>query len=151
MQPLRPFICILLFLAFPVRSAVISIVVQDGPSEGFNDPTPAAIVGGNPGTTIGQQRLNVFQRAAEIWGGRLASSVPIQVGAKFDPLTCSQSSGVLGSCGAHAYFRDFAGAPRANTYYPVALANALAGLDLDPAAVDMDATFNSELGTGGCL
>ncbi len=27
------------------------------PRKGFNDPTPAAPVGGNPGTTLGQQRL----------------------------------------------------------------------------------------------
>lgn len=144
-----------LFFAFLVAgsatAATISIVVQDGPAEGFNDPTPAVPVGGNPGITVGQQRLNVFQRAAEIWGARLASSVPILVGAKFDPLSCTTSSGVLGSCGAHSYFRDFVGAPRAGTYYPVALANALAGEDLDPGAVDMDATFNSELGTSGCL
>jgi uncharacterized repeat protein (TIGR01451 family) len=132
-------------------AATISIVVQDGASEGFNDPTPAVPVGGNPGLTVGQQRLNVFQRAADIWGARLSSTVPILVGAKFDPLSCSQSSGVLGSCGAHSYFRDFAGAPRPGTYYPVALANALAGVDLDPGAVDMDATFNSDVGAANCL
>jgi hypothetical protein len=32
-------------------SAHITVVNVDGPNEGFNDPTPAAPVGGNPGTT----------------------------------------------------------------------------------------------------
>jgi hypothetical protein len=45
----------------------IIIVNGDGPNEGFNDPTPAAAVGGNAGTTLGQQRLNVFNFGAEIW------------------------------------------------------------------------------------
>jgi hypothetical protein len=38
-----------------------SIVVIDPPGVGFNDPTPATPVGGNIGTTIGQQRLIAFQ------------------------------------------------------------------------------------------
>ena len=50
-------------------AATITIVNMDASNEGFNDATPAAPVGGNPGTTIGQQRLNLFQRAADIWGG----------------------------------------------------------------------------------
>ena len=41
------------------------------PGEGFNDPTPAAPVGGNTGTTLGQQRLIAFQHAADIWGAEL--------------------------------------------------------------------------------
>lgn len=133
------------------RAATITIVNQDGAGEGLNDPTAAAPVGGNTGTTIGQQRLIVMQRAAEIWGAKLVSAVPIQVGMNFNPLTCDNSSAVLGSAGPHVFFRDFAGAPAANTWYPVALANALAGSDLDPGVVDVDAQFNSNLGQAGCL
>src|SRR5437899_2303372 len=50
---------------------------------GFNDTTPATPVGGNAGTTIGQQRLNVFQRAADIWGALLDSKIDIPVDASF--------------------------------------------------------------------
>jgi len=39
----------------------------DGPTEGFNDPTPVRPVGCNFGTTLGQQRLISFQAAADIW------------------------------------------------------------------------------------
>ena len=47
-------------------SATITIVNIDGAGEGFNDPTAAAPVGGNAGLTVGQQRLNCFQEAANI-------------------------------------------------------------------------------------
>ena len=40
------------------RAQAATIVVDnlDLPGEGFNDPTPAVPVGGNTGTTLGQQR-----------------------------------------------------------------------------------------------
>ena len=41
-------------------------------------------VGGNPGTTLGAQRLEVFQYAAAIWAARNHSDVEIKVEAKFD-------------------------------------------------------------------
>jgi hypothetical protein len=60
-------------------AATIVIVNNDGAGEGFNDPTPVAPVGGNPGVTLGAQRLFLFNYAAAIWGGILPSSVVIQV------------------------------------------------------------------------
>src|SRR5215813_9388612 len=132
------------------HAATFIIVNNDGPGEGFNDPTPATPVGGNTGATIGAQRLIAFQRAADIWGARLASAVTIRVRAQFDPLTCNATAAVLGSAGPVNFFRDFTGAPVANTWYPSALANALRGADLDPAD-DISATFNSNLGAPGCL
>ena len=38
-------------------AATITIVNANEPGVGFNDPTPALPVGGNNGTTLGQQRL----------------------------------------------------------------------------------------------
>ena len=55
-----------LFLSWQAHAAQFVIVNADFPGEGFNDPTPAAPVGGNPGTTLGEQRLNVFLRAAGV-------------------------------------------------------------------------------------
>jgi subtilisin-like proprotein convertase family protein len=137
--------------ALPAAAATILVVNQDSPGEGLNDTTPAAPVGGNTGTNVGQQRLIVMQRAAGLWAQRLVSSVPIRVGANFNPLSCSDFSGVLGSAGPAIFHRDFAGAPRSGTFYPAALANALAGTDLSTTSVDMDAEFNSNLGQPGCL
>ena len=69
-----------------LADATIVIVNLDGPGEGFYDPTPAAPVGGNPGTTLGQQRLNAFAHAANIWAQTLDSNVTIYVNAAFNPL-----------------------------------------------------------------
>ena len=131
--------------------ANVNLVNNDGAGEGFNDPTPVAPVGGNPGTTIGAQRLNVFQAAAAAWGARLNSRVTIVVSAQFNPLTCSASSAVLGSAGPTTAHANFTGAPFASTYYIQALANKLAGSDLSVVNADISAQFNSQIGTTGCL
>jgi hypothetical protein len=109
-------------------------------------------VGGNPGTTVGQQRLNVFQYAANIWGGILPSTVTIVVRAQFNPQTCTATSAVLGSAGPVTVHRDFANADFPLTWYHAALANKLAGTDLDIVNPDINATFNSNLnGSPTCL
>jgi len=142
-------------LVLPAQDAraAVTIIINnlDPAGVGFNDPTPAAPVGGNTGTTIGQQRLIAFTYAANIWGANLTSNVPIVVNASFQPLSCTDTSAVLGSAGATSVFRDFPAAPRAATWYSVALANKIAGTDLDPATADINARFNVNLGTPGCL
>jgi hypothetical protein len=137
-------------------AANIIIVNTDGANEGFNDPTPAAPVGGNPGTTVGQQRLIAFQYAANIWGSILDSAVPIYVQAAFNPLACTATGATLGAAGAIQIFANFPGREYDNTWYHVALANKLAGADLAPGpngtnADDIVATFNANLGNPGCL
>jgi hypothetical protein len=129
-------------------AVTITIVNLNAPGEGFNDPTPAAPVGGNTGTTLGQQRLIAFQAAADMWGATLTSTVPVRVGALFMPLSCTASSAVLGSAGAYEVFSNFPNAPLADTWYPGALASKLAGTDQteDPANPHIVARFNSRLG-----
>jgi hypothetical protein len=128
-------------------AATIVIVNQNAAGVGFNDPTPAVPVGGNPGTTLGEQRLNAFQAAANIWGATLTSSVPIRIGASFVPLSCTATSAVLGSAGANEIWSDFTNAPRPNTWYPSALASKLAGTDVaTPGEPHIIARFNSRLG-----
>src|SRR5439155_23254258 len=73
-------------LAGTATAARLTIANLDGAGEGFNDPTPVAPVGGNPGTTVGAQRLFVFQYAANIWGSLLSDNITILVDANFDPL-----------------------------------------------------------------
>src|SRR6266849_1962820 len=96
-----------------------TIVIQNGDPAGvgFNDTTPVAPVGGNPGTTLGQQRLNAFQTAANIWGATLTSSSPITVLATWESLTCSSTSAVLGSAGTTSIWRDFPGATLPGTWF----------------------------------
>jgi hypothetical protein len=144
---------VLLLVGAPRADAATFIINNvDGSGEGFNDPTAVAPVGGNPGTTLGQQRLNVFERTAEIWGSVIDSDVPIRIQAAFNPLTCNSSSAVLGSAGTIQVIRDFPNAPQSGTWYHTALANALAGSDLIPASDDISATFNSSLdNNNNCL
>src|SRR5215468_5398547 len=85
-------------LAGPAQIIIVNI---NAPGVGFNDPTPAAPVGGNTGTTLGQQRLIAFQYAASIWSARLDSNVPIRIRAQFTPL----GTNVLGSAGPIQVFR----------------------------------------------
>lgn len=100
---------------------------------GFNDPTPATPIGGNPGTTLGEQRARVFLRAAAIWEAKLQPRNDIDVVAQFTAL----GPNVLGSAGAIQVWRDFPGAELPGTWYPVALANQLAGEDLSPCGTPL--------------
>ena len=150
-------ICAGLFLISPfvlcleaAQTATITVINLDGPGEGFNDPSPAdpaSAAGGNSEVTLGAQRLVAFQRAANIWGSLLSSTVEIRIDANFDPLPCTSVSATLGGAAPNSAHRDFAGAPLQNTWYPQALANNFAGVDVLPNVSDIGATFNSAIGT----
>ncbi len=142
----------MLGLALAAHAATVTIINGDGANEGFNDPTVATPPPGNPGTTLGAQRLFIFNYAASIWGSMLSSPVTIQVTAKMDPQTCTATSATLGSTGSNSSHRDFAGALFPGTWYQQSLANRLYGADLNAAATDMSTTFNSNLnGSASCL
>ena len=155
MRHLRPALVLAVLSMLIAGSSLAATVIinnVDGAGEGFNDATPAVPVGGNPGITLGAQRLNAFTFAANLWAARLQSTVTIVVNAKMDPQTCTASSAVLGSAGTTTVHANFVGAPVSNTWYCQALANSLAGTDLSPANPDISATFNSNLnGSAGCL
>jgi len=132
-------------------SATITIQNNDPAGTGFNDPTPVAPVGGNSGTTLGEQRLIAFQFAAGIWGATINSVPAMTVRANWSStMPCTLDSATLGSAGSIGMRSDFPNAPFLNTWYSSALANALAGTDLS-VNPEIAATFNSRLGTTGCL
>ena len=83
-----------------------------------------------------------FQRAVDIWSTHIVSSVPIRISADYAPL----ASGILGSAGPNIT-ANFTNRPIASTWYPFALADALAGRDLSPDSgdffYDIVATFSS--------
>ncbi len=141
------------------HAANFTIVNDNDPGEGFNDPTPVDPVPGNPGTTLGQQRLNAFQAAADAWGYAVESVVTIPVLAAFVPLDCGPISGVLGTAGPRTFFANSGEIfPLPSTWYPFALANALAGMDLGPVVglpagePNIIAAFNSRVDDDpGCL
>ena len=140
------------FAAAPAKPAAqITVVNNDGAGEGFNDPAPATPVGGNTGTTLGQQRLIAFQAAAAIWGEHLDSPVEIRIRATFDPLACDATTATLGQARPNAIVSNSPTAPLPGAWYPVALASKFAGSDLSPNNEDIIAQFNSKLGQTGCL
>ncbi len=87
----------------------------------------------------------MLQRAAEIWADNLISDVPITIRAVTASQACDATSAVLASAGAASAFRDFPGAPLAGTWYHGALANSIAGVDLDPVTPDIQTQFNLNL------
>ncbi|MGE5275935.1 MAG: PA domain-containing protein [Acidobacteriota bacterium] len=151
------FALVLLLAPVSLRgAAVITVVNANADGVGFNDPTPATPVGGNSGTTLGEQRLIAFQRAADIWAALLDSPVEIRVQASFVSLDCTADSATLGSTGTIQVVSDFDRARYPNTWYATALANKRAGRDLVPGdpnsgADDIRSRFNSDLGQPGCL
>ena len=141
----------LLLVGSTSHAATITIVNLDSPGEGFNDPTVVPALPSNPNTTLGAQRLHVFQTAANQWAALLKSNVEIKVQAAFNPLTCAGTSATLGSAGTVTVHTNFANAPVANVWYNAALANALANSDLDPASNDINSQFNVDIDNGTCL
>ena len=133
------------------RAVTVTVISDDPAGMGFNDPTPVSPVGGNTGTTLGQQRMIAFQAAANKWGATLSGNVTIRVSATWTALTCTANSAVLGSAGATEVFRDFPSAPAGGHWYPKALTDQLANADQDPSTVDISANFNVNLGNSGCL
>jgi hypothetical protein len=135
----------LLAAARPANAAATFILqVTDGADVGFNDPTPATPVGGNMGTTIGAQRRQAFQHALDIWGKALDSPIPIIVTAQFGPLECTATNAVLGQAGPAMMEFDVPGQDP-NVLYPEALADRLAGVDINPGFPDIQAEFNGNL------
>ncbi len=129
-----------LFGATASRAAEVVPVNFDDPGEGYNDPTPATPVGGNPGTTIGEQRQIVAQFAADLWGAVLVSDQPVYVGAQFNPL----GANVLGSAGATFVNANFAPGIVPDTWYSAALSDAISGVDQNPGYIDINSQFSSD-------
>ncbi len=81
-----------------------------------------------------------FQKAVDIWSSLIESPVPIRILAVWQPI----SGSALGGASPGTYIRDFDGAQKVLTWYPVALAEKMTGHELnnieDP---DIFAQFNS--------
>ena len=80
------------------------------------------------------------QTAIDVWAANFKSSVVISVDASWGR---SSSWGVLGSARPGSFFSGFTGAPDPSLWYPSALANALAGKDLDEANPEIVIQVNS--------
>jgi len=121
----------------------LQIINRNLPGAGFNDTRAATPVGGNTGTTVGEQRLKAFQYAADLWGQALDGTVPVEIDASFAPLTCSANSVTLGNARPTRFLTNNPGLPP-DIYFPVPLANQIAGVDLWSGA-EIEAMFNGAL------
>lgn len=81
-----------------------------------------------------------FKAAADVWATHFASSVPITIDVSWVEIGAFN---VLGSARPGSYFSAYDGAPDSTLWYPSALANALAGKDLDKKEAEMIIQVNS--------
>ncbi len=93
---------------------------------------------GAQGNTAVQE---AFLFALDIWSEEIVSPVPIRIFADFADL----GAGVLASAGPTTLVNNFPGAPQADVFYPIALANSLAGEDLAP---DLEFDLVVNIGNG---
>ena len=80
------------------------------------------------------------EAAVDVWAANFESKVPIHIEATWGR---SSSYSILGSARPGNYFANFVGAPDPSLWYASALANALAGRDLDGDSPEMVITVNS--------
>ena len=156
---LQLFISTLCVVQLEAQSPAQFVFITNDPAGvGFNDNTAASTLsaqalGNNPGTTVGELRRKVLEAAGARWSQFLNSQVPILVDVDFEDLGGSSGGGIaLAGASATSYVRNFANAPRTGIYYPLALANSLAGTDLRPSFSDINITVNSNAeldGSGG--
>ena len=145
------------WIGSPDPAYAVNIIIQNTNEEGvgFNDPSPpdpVSTAGGNPGATLGEQREIAFRFAAEIWAEALDSPLDIIVDAAIMADTCEPNgSAVLGSARPENSLSRVPNAPRPDVWYPSALADRIAGFDLEPGEADIKARFNSRLDDPDCF
>ncbi len=87
------------------------------------------------------EQRTAFQYAVDIWATLLSSPVPIRIRAEMKSL----DQGVLGQTGVTALYANFPNAQKINTYYVVAMAEKIAGKDLNgPDNPDIVMSFNTQ-------
>lgn len=132
--------------------AKIKLINLDGPGVGLNDQTPVPALDGNVGKTLGQQRLIAFQYAADIWGALLRSGPEVRAEAAFVPFGCDKDGTALGGAlYSKLVVADLILPDGASDYsYPVAIANAISGRDLNPEGNHIFSSFNSRIDELDC-
>ncbi|GMU43564.1 MAG: hypothetical protein IT479_14840 [Xanthomonadales bacterium] len=138
----------------------------------WNDSTPATPVGGNPGTTLGQQRRNAMLEALRQLATGLDSQVPITVRACWDALEAQANSATLAGAAPDDFVIDdrslvFTGGatlpqaaylPDKYAFYSAAPAARLGGTRACSlrggsceGVTDMTITYNRRIGEPGVL
>ena len=132
---------------FDPRPPMLWIVPGESTGEVVRFPPPAEFLNRAPQTanitvtyvgTWNADAQNAFEYAVSIWETQITSPVEIKIIAEWANL----GSGILGGAGAAASTINYPNAPVANTRYPIALANKLAGTDLYTSSDDCDTSVS---------
>ena len=91
-------------------------------------------------TDVPDNEKPAIEAAIAVWSQNWKSSVPVNIEATYSR---QQSTSVLASATPVKYFRNFPGAPSPDLYYASAMANAIAGKDLDPRNPEISIQINS--------
>ena len=90
--------------------------------------------------TVPEEAMPAIDMAVDIWASSIESSIPIRVDVVWDSLPPN----ILAQASPYEVKNNFVGAPLEDRQYPIALANQLAGVDLNPSAPDMVVRFGED-------
>lgn len=117
----------------------VSVDYADGPAVGFFDPS------------LGESRRRAFEFAVTYWANTLQGAVPIVVVASMESFGGTGSSALLASTQPTTLHRGFSGSTP-GTWYGAALANQLAGVDLNgPDIPEISMVFNADIDDASVL
>jgi Secretion system C-terminal sorting domain len=86
-----------------------------------------------------------FQKAVDIWANLISSPIPIHIDATWHKIESTTPGSItLGKASPADYTRNFPGQQRASSWYPISLAEKIAGQELNSInEPDITAEFNS--------
>ncbi|MEK6155319.1 choice-of-anchor D domain-containing protein [Flavobacteriaceae bacterium 3-367] len=140
-MPGVPVVCPAKFEDQNSRMAMMQLASKKFQTKSKSAVTAELLITFGPGAQGNAAVEEAFQFALDIWSQEIVSSVPIRIFADFADL----GAGVLASAGPTTLISNFTGAPQADVFYPVALANSLAGEDLAP---DLEFDLVVNIGNG---
>lgn len=119
------------------------------------EATAATPVGGNPGTTVGEQRRNAFTRAMEQLRTELPGTAPVRILACWRDLGGTANSATLASAGPTAVFRDdglysYSGGPGERALYQLPSLPSLYTWYAGPAIAQRAGTATCRATPGNC-
>lgn len=82
-----------------------------------------------------------FQAAVDVWKSVLISKVPIKITASWEGITAN----TLATSGAKKVYKNFANVPIKEVWYPSALAESIAGVNLNGTEADVAITVNKNV------
>ena len=90
--------------------------------------------------TVPDEFKPAIQAAVDVWSQNFKSQVPINIDTLWER---QNNASVLAAASPGRFFNGFVGAPDSNLWYASAMANALAGKDLDPSSAEVTIRINS--------